>query len=85
MKEYDWNESVVLPILSLLLVVVFCFSVSMFDTLCVVGESGVLAVFASDVRTAFGEDTVWEEEVTDIDATAEAYIARYNAIYRDLQ
>ena len=83
MKANSWTEGAVLPLLSLLLVGVFCLSVSMYDVLCTAGENGALAVFASEVFHLANE-TVPENEA-DIAAMAEEYIARYNAIYRDLQ
>ena len=87
MKENRWTEGALLPILSLVLVSVFCLSVYMYDDLCAAGESGALAVFASGVRDFVEENVALEEaeEGTTVAVQAEEYIARYNAIYRDLQ
>lgn len=89
MKNVLWTEGAALPILSLVLVCVFCVSVCMYDDFCTWGEDEALAVFASALCDLVGEKDALAVstavEKTDVSVMAEEYIARYNAIYRDLQ
>ena len=92
MKKQENFEGRVLLVLSLMLVSVFFFSVYMYDDLERSAESGRMQYIAASVREFIDTNEVVsaffgieEDEETDVDSEAMAYILRYNEIYENLK
>lgn len=90
MEKQETKEGAILAALSVMLVCVFVLSVWMYDDLAASAENGALSAFAGNVRDFLEENEAVavfmekEEEAETVSAAAEAYIARYNAVYTDL-